>query len=601
MKKFFICLAICFSFLFIGNVSASINTTSGSFPDLPSGYENSDFIIILRNNGSYGLFLWNTGVHEVDGGGTLNFYTSSYDRSTSVRIYNLSNNRWSYSANTGNYAYSYNTLIATTTKIYARKHFDTLIHDSGYGLINNNIFTVNFHLNGGAVWDMSNLLDPHLITEDYSIQTTTDELSEYLTHLTPIKDYSNFIGWYYDSEFTEPYSSINNLLDISQGYQNGYISSSNEFKSHPQTALFNQKIYLESGKTYTFSTKSNVCNMVISLYDSNDNFLGRTKKENTNNIVYTAGNNVSYVRFAVNIDDDTITEQKINNAEIIVEEGSTRTEISNVISNDINLYAKFELYDYLQGYKRIDLTTDDRYYMLSDISSGSVFIPKRAFDDYGGRLSYYDNDLSSQPYTSYIQDYVTTPDDKFVRQDFNLSDYTGADWVMFSKYIYLEGEDDISYTIFVPDSSYDSSVTITPNSSGGNQFDFKYKDSNGDIQEGQVNSADLSQTSPLLGNFFNDFSSNTFGLTSIITAPLSLIQSLSSTSCTPLNLPLPFVGGTLTLPCMYDFYSNTFGVLFTLYQTITFGIVAYWVSVRIFNMVKDFKNPDHDEIEVMDL
>lgn len=349
-------------------------------------------------------------------------------------------------------------------------------YDLGFGP-----YTVNFHLNGGSVWDLSNLLDPHLITEDYSIQTTTDELSEYLTHITPIKDYSNFIGWYYDSDFTLPYDS------------------------------------------------------------------------------------------------------------------------SNVLSSNIDLYAKFELYDYLQGYKRIDLTTDDRYYMLSDISSGSVFIPKRAFDDYGGRLSYYDNDLSSQPYTSYIQDYVTTPDEKFVRQDFNLSDYTGADWVMFSKYIYLEGEDDISYSIFVPDSSYDSSVVITPNSSGGNQFDFEYKDSNGDIQEGQVNSADLSQTSPLLGNVFDDFSSNTFGLTSIITAPLSLIQSLSSTSCTPLNLPLPFVGGTLTLPCMYDFYSNTFGVLFTLYQTITFGVVAYWVLVRIFNMVKDFKNPDHDEIEVVDL
>ena len=265
-------------------------------------------------------------------------------------------------------------------------------------------------------------------------------------------------------------------------------------------------------------------------------------------------------------------------------------------------YTVETLPSYLNGYKKITLTTDDKYYMLSGLSSGSIYIPTQAFLDYGGRLSYYDNDIDSQPYTSYIQDYYNMPDDEFVRQDFNLSSYTGADWVMFSKYIYLEGQDDISYDIWVPDDIYDSQVTITPNpATGGNDFDFEYKDSNGDIQQQQVQSVDLSEQTPLLGNIFSSFSSNTFGLTSIISAPLSLIRSLSSTSCTPLNLPLPFVGGTLTLPCMYSFYSSTFGSLFILYQTITFGIVAYWVMVRIFNMVKDFKNPDHDEIEVVDL
>lgn len=103
-------------------------------------------------------------------------------------------------------------------------------------------------------------------------------------------------------------------------------------------------------------------------------------------------------------------------------------------------------------------------------------------------------------------------------------------------------------------------------------------------------------------NFFNNFTTNTFGLTSIITAPLNLIQSLTSTSCTDLQLPLPYLQNKyLTLPCMTSIYSQYFGNLFTLYQTITYGIIAYWVCVRIFNLVKDFKNPDHDEIEVVDL
>lgn len=103
-------------------------------------------------------------------------------------------------------------------------------------------------------------------------------------------------------------------------------------------------------------------------------------------------------------------------------------------------------------------------------------------------------------------------------------------------------------------------------------------------------------------SFLNNFTTDTFGLTAIITAPLSLIQSITSSSCSTLNLPLPYLNNKyLTLPCMSSIYQQYFGTLFTLYQTITFGVIAYWVCIRIFNLVKDFKNPEHDEIEVMDL
>lgn len=103
------------------------------------------------------------------------------------------------------------------------------------------------------------------------------------------------------------------------------------------------------------------------------------------------------------------------------------------------------------------------------------------------------------------------------------------------------------------------------------------------------------------GGFFNDFTTDTHGLTAIITAPLSLISKITSSSCSPLVLPLPFVDKDLTLPCMGAIYSQYFGSFLSIYQLITFGIIAYWVCVRIFNLVKDFKNPDHDEIEVLDL
>lgn len=122
----------------------------------------------------------------------------------------------------------------------------------------------------------------------------------------------------------------------------------------------------------------------------------------------------------------------------------------------------------------------------------------------------------------------------------------------------------------------------------------------GDIND-SINNSDTSGAQDSGGGFFNDFTTDTHGLTAIITAPLSLISSITSKSCSPLVIPLPYVDKDLTLPCMGEIYSNYFGSFLSIYQLITFGIVAYWVCVRIFNLVKDFKNPDHDEIEVLDL
>lgn len=102
-------------------------------------------------------------------------------------------------------------------------------------------------------------------------------------------------------------------------------------------------------------------------------------------------------------------------------------------------------------------------------------------------------------------------------------------------------------------------------------------------------------------SFFNDFTTNTHGLTGIITAPLNAIQSLTSKTCSPLVLPLPFVDKNLTLPCMRQIYTDNFGAFMNLYDVIIIGILSYWIMVRIFTLVKDFKNPDHDEVEVVDL
>lgn len=116
-----------------------------------------------------------------------------------------------------------------------------------------------------------------------------------------------------------------------------------------------------------------------------------------------------------------------------------------------------------------------------------------------------------------------------------------------------------------------------------------------------ITSKDTTDANSSANSFFDNFQTSDYGLSDIITMPLTLIKSLTNSTCVSLDLTVPFVDKTLSLPCMSSIYSQFFGSFFTLYQLVTFGFVAYWVSVRIFNLVKDFKNPDHDEIEVLDL
>jgi len=116
-----------------------------------------------------------------------------------------------------------------------------------------------------------------------------------------------------------------------------------------------------------------------------------------------------------------------------------------------------------------------------------------------------------------------------------------------------------------------------------------------------ISNDDISGAEDSASDFFENFEDNDFGLSGIITAPLETIETITSNSCTTLTLPIPFVNKELNLPCMTTIYEEYFGSFLTIYQTITFGIIAYWVCVQIYAMVKGFKNPDKDEIEVLDL
>lgn len=101
--------------------------------------------------------------------------------------------------------------------------------------------------------------------------------------------------------------------------------------------------------------------------------------------------------------------------------------------------------------------------------------------------------------------------------------------------------------------------------------------------------------------FFDDFTSQDFGLSQIITIPLSTIQSLTSKTCTPLTIPIPFTGKNISLPCMTEIYQTKLPSIYNLWKIVSFGIVAYFIAIDIFHIVKGFKDPESDKVEVLDL
>lgn len=101
--------------------------------------------------------------------------------------------------------------------------------------------------------------------------------------------------------------------------------------------------------------------------------------------------------------------------------------------------------------------------------------------------------------------------------------------------------------------------------------------------------------------FFNSFTSESHGLSGIVTAPLQMLQSLTTATCKPLKFKLPFVDNEVTLPCMRSIYEQHFGVFFTLWQTITTGLISYTVCLNFYKKIRDLQNPNNDRIEVLNL
>lgn len=114
------------------------------------------------------------------------------------------------------------------------------------------------------------------------------------------------------------------------------------------------------------------------------------------------------------------------------------------------------------------------------------------------------------------------------------------------------------------------------------------------IKDPYVNSTKVS-------SFWNDFDNEDFGLTSIVRMPLSLIQKISNGVCTPYNVTI--LSTTISMPCGNTIFwdredVSTFKIFWNIFWG---GSICYGIGISIYKMVHNFKDPDNDKVEVIDL
>ena len=167
-------------------------------------------------------------------------------------------------------------------------------------------------------------LDENGNSLNYTFRDVLDELAQVTASTICIGDRYGDLGL--EIRYIPKGTISKNILDMSEGFRNGYINTSGNFVSQNQTAVFNQNIEVQAGQTYCFSTNASVDNLVVSMFKSNNTYKSRTKVTNTDRIVQLIPSDVAYVNFSINKDNNvTMTQSILNSLQPMVEKNNTRT------------------------------------------------------------------------------------------------------------------------------------------------------------------------------------------------------------------------------------------------------------------------------------
>lgn len=165
--------------------------------------------------------------------------------------------------------------------------------------------------------------------------------------------------------------------------------------------------------------------------------------------------------------------------------------------------------------------------------------------------------------------------------------------VGFSRFYKLEEITDFSEEIFEQQKETNEKLDdLNDKQEQSNQIQTDIKDSitNPNVDIGTGNS------------FFDNFQTeDNGGISGIITAPLTLINSLLDGQGTCTDLKFPIMGKEVALPSGCIIWDKVPNEMEVLIQTLVCGIGAYFLLRELFKDIEKLKNPNNSEVSTLDL
>ena len=252
MKKhlsiFSIAIVLTFSFLFIGNVKATTIQGTNLEDLLDNHWEtyfegkranqissSSSNKVMYKEDFPYTTCYYmsmNNGEKWMDcqywhtlGSKTVNSNYISYNSSNPYGVYpgftyNLTKKSYIETLHPRNTSYySRISVYFNSYSIYSFSYSNFDVTDNNNNLLrakNQNYDAsgkknITFHLNGGTIIDVSDPLNPQTYQENFTLELKQSDLNTFINSQTPINGSSEFLGWYYDANFTQTYNSSDNI------------------------------------------------------------------------------------------------------------------------------------------------------------------------------------------------------------------------------------------------------------------------------------------------------------------------------------------------------------------------------------------------------
>lgn len=135
-----------------------------------------------------------------------------------------------------------------------------------------------------------------------------------------------------------------------------------------------------------------------------------------------------------------------------------------------------------------------------------------------------------------------------------------------------------------------------------------YINANGEIKKSvddvknTIDDDDVTSSSNTAGGFFDDFDDGDTGsLMNLVKLPLKFLNKLNN-ACTPIQVNTGYLD-KFTIPCLSSYLYNVsgFAPIFNIVALVINGIIMYGCIKSIIETVQKLKDPNNDEVEVMDL